>query len=677
MDRTNRDIIDSFVSKQTTDYTPERLLSGKFDGEVSGYPGLLARPAAKSQEVTFRFPVWDNASTNSAEPDTVTFQLREYRPVSSFKDAAEEDLFFETSGRSYSVPASNVTTSFEMRIPEAYLPNGLWLYRCKVFVADSGAENRSIAAMVLIDEKPPFDDSGLPPPAPTLPAGTPPLSLAYIQSLPNQTLNLDVAYTAADGLSPGDSFSVFVGTSGNPVVFPGGVTKLPLDPAQPTQIQVPLSALTAITNGNYDISYIAYDVVGNPSLQSYRLPLPYTGAAPVPTGFQPLVVLLAEADGMIHQADVDTNNGLRVRLPPYTNPVRPSDSITVTLNSIHASIPLTVPVGATGFPDFQFTSANMLTLYGGGPGNVPVTATYTVNSGGTNYPTPPLSTPFNLNLTRVGPDLITDLRPVVVEAVRPGNTFGPADHLEVDDINRDGRFRIPLWTTAVLPANQLPFRLTVDYGGRLYSTDVTSIPANGEVIIPLPFADILAIGGPTVPVSYTVSRPNNPNTATTPTHLVTVESAIMRMDRPVVQNTTEPNKIANCDSMRPVNTGTLQVFIPGSIYLVPGGDFTVLYTGFQNNTTTAPSVIALTVNLKVPPGNASTLGFMVDLGTALELYNPVNATRAFLSAGSATVSTSVQFQGQTVSSLNETIRVRGHRPGNGRSYFCNGPEIPA
>jgi len=676
MDRTNREIIDDFVPKLPSDYIPTRLEPGHFDGEVPGYPGLLGRRASRAQVDDLLLPRWDGFSTDATAPDTVEIQFREYRPLTSFTDSDAEDLYFDSSGKSFTVSVVNATDPVRIPVQEAYLSKGILLYRCKVSVADSGVNNTSVAAMVVIDEKAPFDNSGLPPPAPTVPAGTPPLSLAYIQSLPNQTLLLDVAYTAEDGLSPGDTYSVFVGNSGNPVVFPGGVTRLPFDPARPTQIEVPLSALLPITNGDYSVSYIVYDVVPNGSLQSYRLPLPYTGAAPVPAGFQPLVVLLAEADGLINQADVDVNSGLIVQMLAYTNPVRPTDSITVTLTSVHGSIPLTLPVGAPGFPSFQFTAANMVTLYGGEAGNVAVTATYTVNSGGTSYPTPPLVTPFNLNLARTGPDLVTDLLPVVVEAVRPGGLFGPANHLELVDVNRNARFRIPLWTTAVLPAGQLPFRLTVDFGGRLYSTDVTSIPAGNQVIIDLPFADVLALGGPTQLVRYTVSRPGNPNPVTTPAHIVTIDSAILRMDLPVVQNTVGPNKNCNCDSLVPINTGNLRVFIPGSRYLSLSEPVTIRYTAFQNNTATPPSVVTLTRQFNVPNDSARTLGFMVDLGTALELYNPVNANRALISAGTATLSISTQFSGQTVSSLDETVRIRGYRPGNGRSYFCGGLEIP-
>lgn len=683
MDRTNRDIIDGFIPKVPANYTVMRLEPGTIVGQVPGFSGLLNRSTAKSQFVTYNIPLWDLASTDPLTPDRITIQIRPYKDIPVFPaghasaglpDPDAEDLYF-SSVPGFTVQVSSPPDPYPVSIPEEYVQNGAWLIRYRVYSPDTDTTNSSVAHLLIVDETAPYDRRGDRPPAPTLPLNLPgPLDRAYFQS--QGTVNFPFEYLLEDGLSPGDWLEVYFGDSDTPIQFPSG-PRILIDPAQPTVCPVPYSAVLAETRGNYSVRYRVIDATGNPSQESYRLTLGNLGADPVPTDFLPAIVLLAVDDGLIDIRDVADNNGLIVRIPPYTNPVRPTDSITLTLTSVNGSIPLTLPVGATGFPDFQFTPANMTTLYGPGPGSVPVTATYTVTRGTNTYPTPPLSTPFILNLDHVGPILVTDLLPVVVEAVRPNGVFGPPNHLELVDVNRDARFRIPLWTTNNRPETILPFTISVVYGGRVYQQDVTSINAAREVIIPLPFADIVTLGGPTQPVFYTITRPGNPNSATTPPHDVIVDSAIRRLGTPNVLGTIGINNSAGCNSLSPVNTGSLRVFIPGSDYLSTSEPVVVTYVGYQNDTTTGTGLTPVVRSFNLPNDAARRVGFTVDLGTALELFNPIHSNRANALTGSALVTISTQFLGQTISSTAQAIRVRGRIPGPaGTSYYCSGATIP-
>lgn len=687
MDRTNREIVDSFVPNAPGSYTPNRLLGGTFQGEVPGYTGLLSRSAAKAQFITLNIPRWFAASTDPAAPDSVRVDIRPYRELSSFVDSDAEDLYFNTGGNSFTVPVVNPPDPVPIPIPEAYVPNGVWLVRFTVTVTDSSVSNTSVAQLLIVDETSPYDRSDDRPPAPTLPAGaTLPLDRAYIQSQPGQTGRFPIPYSAADGLSPDDTVEVFFGSSELPISI-GGVTRFPVGTA-PVSIPLPLSAIQAETGGNYNLRYVIRDVANNRSDISYSLNLPGLAQVPVPADFLPALVDLAvPGDLLIHRRDVADRNGAIVRIPAFSNVDRTTDQITVTLTSTHGSVTLTQPVGALPFPiSFQFNEANMDTLYGTGPARVPVTAIYTVTRATVTYPTPPLSTLFDLDLSVVGPNpnpnppgpdaINTDLHAVVVEAVRPGGLFGPPNHLELVDVNRPARARIPLWDADIRPESQLPFTIEFNYGGRIYRQDVTVMPAGRQVLIDIPFADILALRGPTQQAFYTVSRAGHPNPQRSVNTTVIVDNAIMQMDAPTVQNTAGVNRTANCDSLVPANTGRLRIFIPGSDYLSPAEPVTVTFTGFQNNTTTAPGLTPVVRSFPVPNETARRLGFTVDLDTATVLYNPVNANVALLTTGSATVTVSTRFQGQTVNSTPATIRVRGYRPGNGVSYYCEGAVVP-
>lgn len=690
MERTNRDIVDSFTPKLPTDYATPRFQLGVFEDEVPGYPGLLTRSGSKGQTTNLNIPLWDGASTDPAEEDILTLYIARFRDLSGLDEAAE-DGYFDISSIQFQLRLSNQPNPVPVAIPQAYRAPGLYLVRYRVFVKDSGVTNTSVAQLLAVDETSPYDRPRINPPEPLLPLGlTGPLNLAYVQAQPNQTARFPITYSALEGLQEGDYVELFYGSSDKPYAYapPSPDTKYLLDPAQPLSLPLPAGVVAGERRGNNTLRYRVFDVCGHPSEMSYSLNLDDLAQAPLPSDFSPATVDWAvPLDGLIDRNDVAVENGTRVRVPRFQNGL-PTDEVIVTLTSPFGSIPLTVPVGTANAPSLQalFTPANMDTLYGPlatGKSRERVVASYVVRRGTATYPTPPLETPFDLDLSIVGPvgpvtvgpgNLNPNLPAVVVQAIQPGNNFGTINHLTALDASLPARARIPLWTSAVLPTNSLPFTVTLDYGGRLQAQNITTLPASGFVDFTIPFSDIRALGGPTQSASYTISSAASANPSVSGNTLVTVDSVILRLDAPVVLNNTGT---LNCDSLVRPDVGRLKIRIPGSEYLQAGQVVNVTFRGFQNNTQTGTIVVDETRPFTVPDAAAALGGWVIDFDVAAAvLFNPINANRTLLTQGSATVTTSTQYQGQTVPSLVANYRVRGFRPGTGSSNYCGGGVVP-
>lgn len=688
MELTNREIIDNFVPKLPTDYAPALFDIAALEDEVPGYTGLLSRTGSKKQLTNYNIPLWIGASTDPLEPDIIIVEIAPYIDLTGL-DLLAENAYFTANSSRFQHSLSNMPDPVPLPIPQAYRAPGLYLIRYLVIAGDSKNPNSSVAQLLVVDQTSPYDGPRVKPPAPQPPAGmTGPLDRAFIASQPNQTVNLPIPYSALDGLSPDDTVEMFFGSSDRPYVFtpaPGTDTKYRLDPAVPPSIPLPLRVVEAEKRGNYTVRYVISDVAGNPSEISYSLDLEDLVEAPAPSDFlTPQVELAVPGDGLINIKDVTDANGVRVLIPAYLNVVRPTDQLVVTLSSSFGSIPITVPVGNTPFPiPVTFTSANMDTLYGlraAGKSRVPVTASYLVSRGTSTYPVAPLSTPFDLDLSVVGPaptppgDINTNLPPVVVQAIRAGGTFGPPDHLEAADVNLPARALVPLWTAAVLPQDSLPFTVTLNYGGRLYPQTVTAIPAAGAIEFQIPFADIRTLGGPTQPAFYTLTSLASANPQTSPTTTITVDSVILQMSAPRVLNNTGT---LNCDSLRPINSGNLVVHITGSEYLTAGQLVSVTFAGYQNNTSSGAAVVTEVRAFSVPDDVAARNGFEVTFpASSTLLFDPINANRSLLTNGSATVTTSTQYLGSTVSSLPATYRVRGFRPATRSANYCAGGAVP-
>ncbi|MGR3889867.1 hypothetical protein [Pseudomonas sp. 1152_12] len=693
MERTNREIINSFTPKDPYFYKTTRFEPALFEDQVPGYPGLLTRSGAKAQTTNLLIPLWSSASTDPDHPDIVTIQIARYIDLSGM-DEQQEITYFETKGVSFQHEVSNPPDPVPVPIPQAYRSPGVYLITYHVDVIDSNNSNTSVAHLLIIDETSPYDRPRVNPPEPMLPVGlTGPLNLAYVQAQPNRTAMFPIRYSALEGCQEGDYLLMYFGSSDKPYAYapPSPDTKFLIDPARPLAFPLPESVIAAEHKNNYDLRYRVFDACGNPSELSYSLSLDDLAQAPLPSDFSsPTVDSAVPLDGLLDRNDVAVENGARVRVPRFQNGL-PTDEVIVALTSPFGTVRVTVPVGTANAPSLlaQFSPAEMATLYGplaAGKNRVRVVASYVVSRGTATYPAPPtvLETPFDLDLSVVGPvgplivgpgNLNPNLPLVVVQAIRPGNLFGPDNHLEAADVNRPARARIPLWTTAALPADTLPFVVTLNYGGHQLTKPVTAIPASGFVDFEIAFSDIKAVGGPAQHAFYSISSTGSANPSVSSSTLVTVDSVILRMDAPVVLNN---NGIINCSTLVPPDNGRLKIRIPGSEYLQAGQVIDVRFQGFQNNTQTAPVVVDVSRPFTVPDAAAAQSGWVVDFDvSAPVLFIPINANRSLLTQGSATVTTSTQYQGQTVPSLVGNYRVRGFRPGTAPAqFYCGGGLVP-
>ena len=698
MEPTNREIIDNFKPRLTTDYTPNRYDMGEFEDQVPGYVGLLTRTGSKKLLTNFYVPLYDAASVDPNNTDIINVEIAPYTDLGTLlpEDPKKpqtpiqlEDNYFATYAFKFQLRLANQPDPIPLPIPQGYRSPGLYLVRYQVIFPDTEVSNYSVAQLLVVDETSPYDGTRVKPPAPELPAGmTGPLDRAYMASQPNETVNLPIPYSVLEGLAPDDTVEMFFGSSDRPYVFgppPSTDTKYRLDPAVPPSIPLPLRVVEAEKKGNYTIRYVISDVAGNPSETSYSLDLDDLMQAPLPQDFfAPLVELAVPGDGLIHIKDVADIDGLMVSIPPYLNALRGTDEIEIELVSSVDSIKKIVPLGNNNLPlAIKFSVADVEKLYGPRTppkGRLVVTASYVIKRGTNTYPATPLSTPFDLDLSVVGPDITppgtinTHLKAPVINGIRDNGLFGPDDHLEIDDANKPARVLIELWTVATLPQDSLPFTITLNYGGVLYRQEVKTLPPSGLVEFTIPFAAIRAAGGPVQVVSYTVTSPASENPQYSKEAIVKVESIILQMAAPRVLNNTVT---LTCDSLRPINTGSLMIHISGSDYLAAGQQVEVTYMGFQNNTSAPPAVVNQTRIFTVPDDIAARNGFEVDfnVGPAL-LYDPINANKSLLSVGSATVTTSTLYLGSMVPSLPANYKVRGYRSATRNSSYCAGGYVP-
>ncbi|MCF5657734.1 hypothetical protein [Pseudomonas poae] len=705
MDATNREIIDNFKPRLTTDYKAERYDMGEFEDQVPGYVGLLTRRGANRLLTNFNVPRYDDASVNINKPDKVDVEIVPYidldtlvaEPLSTLPNApytpqtAEEleDDYFATYALKFQLRLVNQPDPVPLPIPQGFRAPGLYLVRYNVRLGLTGNTNRSVAQLLVVDLTGAYDGPQVKPPAPELPVGmTGPLDRDYIANQPNETVYLPIEYDLAKGLAPGDTVEMYFGSSDQPYVFdlpPSTETRYRLDSAKPASIPLPLWVVQAEKKGNYNLRYAIFDVAENGSWESHALELADLAQDPLPQDFYaPLIELAVPGDGLIDIKDVADINGLMVSIPAYLNALRGTDEIEIELESSAGIITKTVPLGNNNLPlSIKFSVAEVEQLYGPRTpprGRLVVTASYVVKRGTNSYPATKLSTPFDLDLSVVGPDITppgtinTHLKPPVINAIRENGLFGPDNHLEVDDANKPARVLIELWTVPVLPQDSLPFTITLNYGGVLYPQKVDVLPPSGLVEFTIPFAAIRTAGGPVQVVSYTVTSPKSENPQYSQEAIVQVESVILQMAAPIVLNN---NGVLTCDSLRPINTGGLVIHIPGSDYLAGGQLVEVTYMGFQNNTNPPSAVVNQTRLFTVPDDIAARNGFNVDFNVGPDLlYNPINANTSLKALGSATVTVSTQYLGTMVPSLPANYEVRGFRSATRSISYCAGGYMP-
>lgn len=715
MDRTNRAIIDSFVERDIFFYTPPAFDPGTFAGEVPGYRGLLTRSASKSQSTIFNIQLWIepsigqiidvqivpfvNLDTLPPPPEPDQDPEEEVDPSApppplltpEQKIAAAEDYYFDTNGSRFRRQVSSLTDPITVDIPQGFRPPGLYLIRYKVWELGAKSFNKSVPQLLIVDETSPYDKPRVSPPRPRLPLELPAgatLDEAFFRTQPNNMAFFPIPYAEAQGFAPGDKWEGFFGSLDEPYAI-GTQTQHEFDASRGPGIYLPWDVVQAESRGVYTLTYRLYDVCDNPSERSFSLNLDSLAQAPVPTDLKtPLVVLAVPGDGLIDRADVVEQTGTTIRILPIPNAL-PTDTIELTLTSTSLLPPVTrslpTPVGTANPLFITFDTAAMNALYGDRAVNknrVPLVASYVLRRGTNTFPATALETPFDLDLSVPGPNptgpgpLNTNLPLAIVRPVRPASDTAPItdNHLEARDAGRDAIARIPYWTGAVSPADSLPYKITLHFAGKDYPLTVTTISALGYEQIRIPFNDIKAAGGPSQIAYYTITSAASANPQDSGPTTVTVDSVIMQMDPPVVLRASGTPLTLTCDSLSPANTGRIGVHISGSEYLVTGNTVAVRYQGFADGV----SVVDISKNFVVPNDVAARNGWDVVFDeSSVALFNPLTPNRGSTATGSATVTVSTVYQGQTVPSRPATYRVRGYRGATSRINYCEGLAMPA
>ncbi|QHD07393.1 hypothetical protein [Pseudomonas sp. R76] len=715
MDRTNRAIIDSFVERDPGFYIPEAYNPGTLAGEVPGYRGLLTRTASRSQSTLLNVELWVNADVGQIiEVQIVPFVNLDTLPpppepakdpdekekeddptvppppelTAEQKIEAAENHYFDSNGWTYRREVTSLTDPIQVDIPQGFRPPGLYLLRYKVREPNASSSNKSVPQLLIVDETSPYDQPRINPPRPRLPLELPAgatLDEAFFRTQDNNMVFFPIPYTEAQGYAPGDKWEGFFGSSDEPYAI-GTQTQHEFDASRGPGIWLPWDVVLAESGGVYTLTYKLYDAGLNPSERSLSLNLNSLAQSPVPTEFKaPLVALAVPGDGLIDRADVVAQRGTTMEILNIPNALA-TDIIDLQLISTSFTPPITLsrstPVGTGRF--ITFDSDAMDTLYGGravGKNRVRIVASYVLRRGTNTYPAAALETPFDLDLSVPGPNptgpgpLNTNLPLAIVRPVRPASDTAPItdNHLEERDAGRDAIARIPYWTGPVSPADSLPYRITLHFAGKHYSLTVTTISTLGYDPIRIPFNDIKAAGGPSQIAYYTITSAASANPQDSGPTTVKVDSVIMQMDPPVVLGYSGTPATLTCDSLIPPNTGRLRVHISGSDYLVTGNTVSVRYQGFANGV----SVVDVTKDFVVPDTVAARNGWDVTFEeSSVALFNPLTPNRGSTATGSATVTASTVYQGQTVPSRPATYRVRGYKGATSRVNYCEGLAMP-
>lgn len=716
MDRTNRAIIDSFVERDVDFYIPQAFNPGTLAGEVPGYRGLLTRAASRSQSTIFNIELWLEPAIGQLidvqivplvnldtlppppEPDKDPEEEEEEDDPSvtpapplteDQKKAAAENYYFDTNGSRFRRQVSSLTDPIQVDIPQGFRPPGLYLIRYKVWELGAKSFNISVPQLLIVDETSPYDQPRISPPRPRLPLELPAgatLDEAFFRTQPNNMAFFPIDYSEAQGYAPGDKLAAYFGSSEEPYAI-GTDTLQEFDASRGPGIYLPWDVVQAETGGVYTLTYRLYDAGLNPSERSLSLNLNSLAQAPVPTEFRaPLVALAVPGDGLIDRADVVTQRGTTMEILNIPNALA-TDIIDLQLISTSFTPPITLsrptPVGTGRF--ITFDSDAMDTLYGGravGKNRVPIVASYVLRRGTNTYPAVALETPFDLDLSVPGPNptgpgpVNTNLPLAIVRPVRPASDTAPItdNHLEARDAGRGAIARIPYWTGAVLPADSLPWTYTLHFAGKHYPRTVTTLSASGYEEILISFNDIKAAGGPSQIAYYTITSAASGNPQDSGPTIVKIDSVIMQMDPPEVLRASGTPATLTCDSLSPPSTGRLSVHISGSEYLAANQTVSVRYQGFANGV----SVVDISKNFVVPNDVAARNGWDVVFDeSSVALFNPLTPNRGSTATGSATVTVSTVYQGQTVPSRPTTYRVRGYKGATSRINYCEGLAMPA
>lgn len=673
MKKTTLDIIQCFQKCRRAAPNLTALPDGTFEGQVSGYPGLINRSVALKETMEYSIPRWPDFSTDPAFPDTVSvwmWPLDDPQPTDPF-------ISFTVS----SPPATGVPVNIAL----ARRPPGNHQLRYSVFVDSVGNTSYSDPQLMIIDLREPYFDHVGPIPAPTPPTGLPtPATLAYFQGLPNETALFGIP--DYPDKAPGDYALLYYNDSDDPYLpVPGNPSPKWLIPANLT-FPLPLSVVQGSPDGIRGLRYQIYDAADNPSKLSAKFSFD-VALLPAPTNFKaPTIDLAVPGDGTLDRHDTAQLDGGIIRIPAYDNPQRgvDGDVIVITLTTSLGSITLAdAPLGSAAFPvQVNVRYPTLAALYGATLGLLEMTVSYQIRRRSVLYPSP-LTASTDLLLYVVGPSnpdepslINPNLKVVVVKGEDATGTEGNDNELTPEHALRPANAYITLWNTSPTP-DARPFTIFLYYEGELADTLLVSSGVADDVVkLQIPFELVSKYGNDLKRVFYTIGAAGNANRQYSVDTLVDVSANIISLIAPTIRHLAgSGNGITNCDTFRPP-LGNILVYIPPSEYFSLNMIVTVHWRGFRDDAGTdeVTSVAGSkdSVPLTQPMLNN---GFELELENYYTRFKPIQPTKADRLAGAAKVHYSIVFGGVTVNSADATPRVRGQLIGGGGT-FCDGLLVP-
>ncbi len=677
MKRQTLDAIRNFQNERKANPDALAFPDAKLEGEVPGFPGLITKSVALSEDMMVMIPRPNDFSTNPLEPDTYTLWVQ----PNDKADWVNPII----------VPAANVSaTGLEINVVRGRRPVGINKLKYRIKVFDIGNDTESNPQLLIIDLEAPYESWVGTIPAPIPPADLPDsVDADYFLSKPNETAIFTFPDYVGQGKAPGDRALLYFANSDEPYLpVPGDPNPFWTIPAD-LSLPLPLSVVQAHPDALHSLRYVIVDAAGNESRLSGAFNLDVS-LFPKPGNFKaPTIDLAVPGDGLINRADVAALNGAIVRIPQYDNVLRASDMLSITLTTSLGSISLPdFPVGSAIFPvPVHVDYATLVALYGATVGLLQLTVSYAVKRRSVSYPAGLTATTdldlFVVGPTPDGPDPInTKLNPVRVIGVRLDGSEGPDDNqLTPAHASRDAIARIRLWDEPPTP-DARDFTIKLFYNGKVVDTRlITGGVANEEVDMRIPWADIFDGKNGTKLAYYTIESAGTSNTQQAPLTPVDVTAIVISLDRPVVRNLTGTGFI-NCDSFRPVGPppGDLIVFIPPSNEFQIGMVVTLNSQGYSDDAGT--STVAAAVGMRtrtILTESDRNLGFEMNLGPYADIFKTIQPNSAARLTGSMKLWYTIPFAGSPLKSDEALHRARGHKasaPGT-PGTFCDGTPVPA
>ncbi len=686
------------------DALPDGVLQGEVDPVL--YPGLIYVSEAVSATLNFNVGPWEDMSTDPAAPDIVYAYL-----------SNSPNIFIETadlpkgSFATAQVVATAPGQTFPINIPLGLRPEGIYWVRYAVMNASTFNTSTSIAQPLVIDRTAPYTGYRGAIPAPVRPADMPATAgKDYFDShggIATFTIPDYVGY----GKAPGDWILAYVNGSRVPLQLTPPDPANPLDPPEkwvlPADLSFPLSwavlePLLPPGGGPFSLYVEMFDAAGNPSRPSATsLPVTISNLPDATNLLPPTIDRAVPGDNLIDRNDTALDNGMVVRIPPYTNFVRGNNGdaylLTITANGISRNVgPVSLGNGTFPFP-IPVSLTELLGVYDVSQGIIPLQVSYVVQRGTSTFPVPPAPAPTSTTgldlFFPAGPDLDPDDLPGLINrnllaphafGRNADGTFGPIpDQLTRLHANQNAEARVTLWSLPPLPGVR-DFIITLYYAGRPVGTQTVSGGVPGQVVtIDILWPTIQAEGNGTKTLAYTVSAVGSTNILWSPPTNVDVQSNFKFLAAPNFLRragvTATSQGAVNCDSFLPrTPPGMITVHVPPSAFFVAGDRITVTVQGCSDNAGNVPVPNAIASQQTLPfDAIAFRNGVDVDFPNFLDVMKLIQPNTSFRSVGSLRVSYSANLVPEGITRSDESVvAARAVRVGTGGYYYCDGTLNP-